>query len=47
MDIDLAAQGRPKNEMLREHFVQEMKAGQLNPGESLPTEQALAEVLGP
>jgi DNA-binding LacI/PurR family transcriptional regulator len=38
--------GRPKHEVLKEHFVRAMQVGDLTSGTALPTEQALAESAG-
>ena len=47
MDVDLSVGGRrrPKYERLKEHFLRELKAHRLEPGQLLPTEVDLANTL--
>jgi GntR family transcriptional regulator, arabinose operon transcriptional repressor len=46
LDLRHDASGRSKHERLRDHFVNEMIAGRLKPGEALPSERQLVETLG-
>lgn len=45
-DLDLQHANRSKHEQLRDHFVQELLAGRLKPGQALPSERHMMETLG-
>ena len=47
-DLDLggARSTKPKYERLKSHFVEEIMAGRLKPGDALPTQRELVEKLG-
>ena len=46
LDLDLSAIGLPKYERLKNSFVTAIHSGRLQPGEALPPEKSLAQLLG-
>lgn len=46
LDLRVASSGRAKHERLRDHFVNELIAGRLKPGQAIPSEAHLVESLG-
>ena len=46
LDLRHSEPGRSKHERLKEHFVKEMTAGRLKPGQALPSQRRLVEAFG-
>jgi len=46
LDLHDSRSGQSKHDRLKDYFIQEIRAGRLAPGQSLPSEHRLAEALG-